>query len=283
MRVLAPGIFVEDDLLGVHLGAVDSEDGLLLIDSPLRTEDVREWLNQLASYGRPRYLVLLDHHLDRVLGARNFDVTILAHETARDVMSDWPDSYKGGANPIGAEADRLKRITGVTRAVPTLTFSSALTIYLGSRQVQFRHRPGPMPDSCWVVLPEAKLVFIGDAVTVAEPPYLGESNLDVWLAALDELRDLAAHSYRLIGSRDGEVGREAVAAMARLLRKIQRLVERFASKSGPSRSLESSVSHLAQGYHLPTDRMERALLRLRVGVTRLIERRLATQAPPHPR
>src|SRR3990170_8302497 len=211
MRVLAPGIFVEDDLLGVHLGAVDSEDGLLLIDSPLRTEDVREWLNQLASYGRPRYLVLLDHHLDRVLGARNFDVTILAHETARDVMSDWPDSYKGGANPIGAEADRLKRITGVTRAVPTLTFSSALTIYLGSRQVQFRHRPGPMPDSCWVVLPEAKLVFIGDAVTVAEPPYLGESNLDVWLAALDELRDLAAHSYRLIGSpppppRRGEGG-----------------------------------------------------------------------------
>ncbi len=277
MRRLATKIFIEHAYDGLYIGGVAGEKSVLLIDSPLRTEDARDWLNLIsAEYGEPRYMVLLDQHPDRVLGARGLEIHRVAHEKTRQVMSGWPDSFKGGANPIGSEADRIKRITGVTRAVPEISFADEMMIYLGDRRVILRHQPGPTAGAAWVVLPEDKTLFIGDAVTVAEPPYLGEAEIEDWLALLDELRSPQHESYRLISSRDGLVDREAVNKMARFLRKIPFRIERMESRVDPLAAATTIAEELLEDFNIQPSRRPMARLRLEAGLQRLFRRKYPT-------
>jgi glyoxylase-like metal-dependent hydrolase (beta-lactamase superfamily II) len=272
MRELARGLFLETKYPGVRLGAVASADGVLLIDSPLRTEDGREWLSALGAHGRPQYLVLLDHHPDRVLGARSLDLPLLAHDITRQIMLGWPDTYKGNVSPIGAEADRLKRLTGVRRAIPELTFHDEMRIYLGEKTLSLRHRPGPTAGAIWVHLAKPKYLFIGDAVTVSEPPYLGDADLGVWLEILEELRGPVYRGYTVLTSRDGRIDARAVAGMVRFLRKVQDRLEKLASKDSPAEATAALAPGLLAGFRVPQSRRDQALLRLGVGLSRLYVR-----------
>ena len=270
MREIVRGVVIEDKFPGIVVGAIASEAGLLLVDCPIRVEDGREWLSRLSDFGRPRYLVLLDAHPDRVLGARALDIPTLAHDETRLTMAAWPDTFKGAAHPIGAEADRLKRITGVSKAVPEVTFSEELEVHLGERVVELWHRPGPMPGSIWVVLHDVRVAFIGDAVSVNEPPYLGEAEIDAWLESLADLRELAG--YKLVSSHDGLIRNSDVNAMGRFLRKVPVRLARMADRSLPLEAAATLAPKLMQGMKVPAARREQALLRLETGLARLYRR-----------
>lgn len=270
MREIVRGVFIEDKYPGVTVGAIASEDGALLVDCPIRVEDAREWLSRLSEYGRPRYLALLDAYPDRVLGARALDLPSIAHDETRLTMATWPDTFKGGAHPIGAEADRLKRITGVTKAVPEVTFSDELELYLGDHLVEFWHRPGPMTGSMWVVFHDSEIAFIGDAVSVSEPPYLGEADIEAWLESLDDLRGLKG--YKLISSQDGLVKTAEVNSMGRFLRKVPVRLARMADRSQPLEAASTTAARLMQGMKVASARREQALFRLEAGLVRLYRR-----------
>ena len=272
MRRLRGGSFYETRYPGPILGAVPSEDGVLLVDCPLRVDDGKDWIAQLAKHGRPRYLAMLDHHPDRALGARAYDVPIVAHELTLSEMRGWPDAYKGANKPIGAEADALKRITGVGKAVPDLGFSDELKLHLGDREVLFWHRPGPTPGAMWVVLPDAELAFIGDLVTVSEPPFIGDADVEAWLEALDELREPAFADFILISGRDGRVGRDELNDMARFVRKIPVRLNRLKKRGDPPEAAERMAKGLIKGYKIPNTRRDQVTLRLQAGLRNLYTR-----------
>jgi glyoxylase-like metal-dependent hydrolase (beta-lactamase superfamily II) len=272
MRRIAPDVYLESKYPGVQLGAVVTEDGLFLIDCPARAEDGRDWLATLADFGKPRYLAMLDSHPDRVLGARNFDFPRVAHDWTLETMSNWSDSFKGSARPIGAEIDSLKRITGVKRAVPELAFSEQMVIHLGKRNIDLWHRPGPTPGSMWVVFSGAEVVFVGDAVTVGEPPFLADSDIEAWLDTLDDLRTQSTRSFKLVSSRDGLIKHEDINDMARFLRKIPWRLERLSEAGAPPEEAGELAPELMKDYKIPKARQEQVLLRLEVGLTRLYNR-----------
>lgn len=273
MRKIAPGVFTEDKYPAVLLGAIVTEEGLMLIDCPLKVEDARAWVASLGEYGKSRYMTLLDTHPDRVLGARGLNIRLIGHDWTRRSMSAWSDTYKGNANPIGAEADGLKRVTGVRRAVPELTFSKKMDVYLGEREIHFIHRPGPTAGSIWVVLPQVKVVFIGDTVTVTEPPYLGQADVEAWLAALDDLRSSEFKGYKMVSAQDGLVKRDDINDMARFLRKVAHRIQSLADYEQPVEAVEKMVPQLAKSYKkIPAARREQVLLRLQAGMVRLCSR-----------
>jgi len=272
MHRIVPGVYLENIYLGTYLGNIVTKGGLFLIDAPARADDWRDWRAALGNYGEPRYLALLDSHQDRALGARNIDLPRVAHDWTRETMSSWSDTFKGGVRPIGAETDNLKRIVGVRMAVPECTFSDKMMIHLGERDIHVWHRPGPTPGSIWVVLPKEKVAFIGDAVTVAEPPYIGEADIDAWLNTLENLRGLSVSSFKLVSSRDGLIKHKDINAMARFLRKIPWRLERFGKEGEPPEVASKFALDLMKGYKIPLARRDRVLIRLQVGFTRLYSR-----------
>jgi len=272
MREVTSGVFWETKFLGVRVGAVAGDDGMLLVDCPIRAEDSREWLATLADLGRPRYLAALDYHPDRVLGARTLDLPLIAHDLTRQVIGGWPDTFKGNTAPIGAEADRLKRVTGVRKAIPELTFSDFMVLHMGAREVVLQHHPGPTAGSIWVEIPEARLAFIGDAVMLSEPPYLGEADPESWLATLEAARKPPYDRYTLLPSKEARVRGDEIAAMIRFLRKIINRLERLGSKGASAEAAAASASSLLDGFRLSAARREQALLRLQTGLARLYTR-----------
>ena len=269
MRKYRTGVLVESRYPGVILGAVPSDDGMLLVDMPLKPEDGRDWIGQLTNTGRPKYIGLMDQHPDRALGMRTIDLPIVAQDETLQAMRGWPDAFKGSAKPIGAEADSLKRITGMHKAIPSIAFSDELKLDLGDREVLFLHRPGPTAGSMWIVLPEAKIAFIGDTVTVSEPPYVGNAEIEAWIESLEELRKQPFSSYMLISGRDGIVDRNSVNVMARFIRKIPVRLRRLKRKSVPSDAAECVARGLLKDYTVQNARYDLALLRLRSGLRNL--------------
>ncbi len=274
MRKYRTGVLVESRYPGVIIGAVPSDDGMLLVDMPLKPDDGRDWIGQLTITGRPKYLALMDQHPDRALGMRSFDLPIVGQDETLQAMRGWPDAFKGSARPIGAEADTLKRVTGMHKAIPSIAFEHELKLQLGDREVVFLHRPGPTAGSMWVVLPEAKIAFIGDTVTVSEPPYVGNADIEAWIESLEELRKEPFSSYMLISGRDGSVDREAVNNMARFIRKIPVRLKRLKKKKkgDPSDAVESIARGLLKEYKPPTARQDLVLLRLKTGLRNLYAR-----------
>ena len=269
MRTVAPGVYLESRFPAVHLGAIASDSHILLIDTPLRSEDAREWTGALASHGEPRFVTLLDHHPDRALGGRSFDLPVLAHDLSREAMAGWPDAFKGGARPLGAESDRLKRITGVTKAVPDVSFAEALVVHIGRRQAELIHRPGPLPGSIWVAVPHAKVVFIGDLVMLSEPPFYGDCVIDSWLASLADLSGRRWKDYTLVSAREGIVGREALRSMARQLAKVESRLGRIGGRGAAAEGSATLAAQLLRSYRLSSARREQALMRLQIGLSRL--------------
>lgn len=269
MRTVAPGVYLESRYAAVHLGAIASDSQILLIDTPLRSEDAREWTSALSSHGEARFVTLLDHHPDRALGGRSFDLPILAHDLTREVMAGWPDAFKGGARPIGAESDRLKRITGVTKAVPEVSFAESMVVHVGRRQAELIHRPGPLPGSIWVAAPQSKVVFVGDLVVLSEPPFFGECVIDSWQASLADLSGRNWRDYTLVSARDGVVGREALRSMARLLEKVESRLARIGGRNVAAEACAALAAQLLRGYRVSGARREQALTRLQLGLCRL--------------
>lgn len=272
MRKIAPGIFLETRFPYLILGVVVTEDGLMLVDSPVRLENARGWLHALEDLGTAEYMTLLDSHPDRVLGARGLNLRLIAHDWTRQHMNNWSDSFKGGAKPIGAEADGLKRITGVRKAIPELTFSDEMKIFFGKREFLFFHRPGPTPGSIWLVLPDARVVFIGDAVTVAEPPYLGYADMDGWMESLDDLRSAHMRDFTIISSRDGVIRREQINKMARFLRKIPGRVRQLSERREIPEAVARVAAQLMKDYKIHSSKHEQVLLRLQTGLLLLHNR-----------
>lgn len=272
MRKVISGIYYEDQYPGISLGLVETGNGLLLIDAPPRVEDGREWLADVSQLGQPEYLALLDSHPDRTIGARIFELQRIAQEETLRIIDDWSDTFKGSANPIGGEVDQFKRITGVRKAMPEISFTEQLELYLGDRRINFWHQAGPTRGAMWVVLSKEKTVFIGDAVTVKEPPYIGAADIDGWLDSLDILRSDEMKGYRRVSGRDGRIKRDDINAMARFLRKIPLRLERMAEEDEPEEAAEKIAEELMDDFSVSASRHELAQLRLKAGLIQLFNR-----------
>jgi glyoxylase-like metal-dependent hydrolase (beta-lactamase superfamily II) len=272
MRKITSDVYIENKYPAVHLGLIALQGEALLVDCPIRLEDVRSWHNQAVDLGKPRFTVLLDHHPDRVIGARDLRMPLVGHQTTSQIMALRSDSFKGSAHPIGAETDRLKRVTGLSRAIPNLTFSDEMTIRMGDSQLEFWHCPGPTEGSIWVVFQEQGVIFIGDVVTTTEPPFIGDSDIDAWLDTLDKLRSVEEQSYQLVSSRDGLIDREEINGMARFLRKVRVRLDRLGELPALDSEIDSMATELLDDFTLNGSRKERARLRLRVGLEDLYQR-----------
>jgi glyoxylase-like metal-dependent hydrolase (beta-lactamase superfamily II) len=160
-------------------------------------------------------------------------------------------------------------VSGLGRAIPHIGFEDRLEVQLGSHTVEIWHRPGPRPGSAWVVLPWARVAFVGDTVWAQEPPYLGEARLESWLESLAELRSSAYSRYKLVSSRDGLVRRESIVAMAGFLRKVAHRMDRLQDHREDEEAAGRLAPQLLKGFRVPLARREQAMLRLRGGLERL--------------
>jgi cyclase len=267
MQQIKPGIYFEDQHLGVTLGALVYSHGTVLIDAPLRPEDARSWRSGLLSQrgGIGRLLVLLDAHPDRSLGARSLESTILVHQDTAQKFYDRSIIFKGQVEVSGAIWETYHEAIGTRWAPPDITFSEQMTLHWGGPEILLEHHPGPAPGATWVLIPEEKVVFIGDAVITDRPPFLANGDLEKWIDTLQVLNK-SLKDYIIISGRNGLITIEDVRAQIRFFKKVVSRLEKLAEKNAPPDETEKFISTLLASYDIPAEKYARCAQRLRNGL-----------------
>ncbi len=278
MHQIAPGIYIENSFPGVTLGAIALAQGTILIDAPLRGEDTRSWRMTLINQGchTNRILVNLDSHPDRTLGARALECTIVAHQKTAAVFRSRPSVFKGQSAESGSDWESYNEAVGTRWAIPDVTFTQRIFLHWGPPDVILEHHPGPTQGSIWAIVPDQKVVFVGDAVIFNQPPFLANADIPAWLEALDLLKS-NFREYTIISGRGGPVPNEAVHCQHTILKSILKGLEKYAKSNNTAEVTEKLIPGLMAELSYPPHLGEQYEQRFRHGLSQYYNRRYRPQ------
>jgi glyoxylase-like metal-dependent hydrolase (beta-lactamase superfamily II) len=268
MQSIASDIYVDDQYPGATLGVINLPHGLIQVDAPPSPEDGRAWRAALLNLGggSDRLLVNLDAHPDRTLGARAMDGTIVAQEKTAHVFRTRPTTFKAQGDETGSDWESIPGLGNIRWVPPEITFSHQMTIYWGESPIILEHHPGPTAGATWVIVPEARVVFIGDAVLKNQPPFLASADLPVWL---DTLKLLLSPSYRnwlVVSGRGGVVPADAIRAQKDFLEHVFNKVEKLANKKSSPEAVENIIPSLLRSFKISSGHLQKYTRRLRYGL-----------------
>lgn len=267
MRQIDEGIFYEDSFPGVTLGALVFSEGMIVIDTPLRSDDVRSWRSMLMNHRgwTNRLLVNLDAHPDRTLGAKAMETTIVTHQLTAEIFKNRSTIFKGQGMDTGSEWESYNEAIGMRWASPEITFDKSMVLHWNGSEVRLEHHPGSTRDAVWVVLPEEKVVFVGDTVVVNQPPFMADMDLNLWEAELD-LLSRSFTDYVIISGRGGPAAQEDIHELWKFARNVSRRMEHQAKKGSLPDVTEKMVPALLSKFTFPRAKRELYTERLQHGL-----------------
>ncbi len=268
MQSIADNVYIEDHYLGVTLGVIQQARGLIQIDAPPSPEDSRAWRAALMSLsgGPERVLVNLDAHPDRTLGARAMDCTVIAQDKTAQVFRSRPMTFKAQGTETGADWETIPGLGTVRWAPPEISFTDHMSMHWGETPVLLEHHPGPSFGAMWVIVPDQKVVFVGDLVLKNQPPFLAHSDLPSWLEALQILLSPQYRGYTFISGRGGTVSTSAVKAQNELIQQIHDKLEKMGKRGTRPDATEKLIEPFLGRFKSSAARHKQYVQRMRYGL-----------------
>jgi len=265
MKEIAPGVLINTTYKGVTVGAISTPEGVVMIDVPLITKDIQSWQTTCtrSSTGSKQLLVLLDDHPDRTAGAKYNRYPIITQVNSALSLTSRPSMIKMQGMETGAIWETIPEICTIDWPHPEITFTLSLTINWGEKPIIFEHHPGPTAGSSWVVLPERKIVFIGDTVTPGQPPFLSSAEIEPWLLSLDILKSTRFNDYMVISGRGSLVTKEDIRQSQKFLKKALRTFERLFNQKAELIKVQKSGASFVDEFK-PKNKSEKNLFYVRL-------------------
>ena len=190
LQEIADQVFVDLDYEGANVGCILTEEGAIVVDTPIIPEDGKHWARSVAKLtDKILYVFNTDHHRAHIMGNQFFDAPILAHEAAWKEMANYKETFiERTKNLFKKRLDIQKQFNQIRIVKPELCFTGKLIMQRGSRELHFTHLGGHTPATSGLFLPKEHILFTGDLVVVDEHPALGQCNSEEWLAKLRWLR-----------------------------------------------------------------------------------------------
>jgi glyoxylase-like metal-dependent hydrolase (beta-lactamase superfamily II) len=278
MDAIAKNVYIEDRYVGVTLGVITQPRGLIQIDAPPSPEDGRTWRASLMGMGNgpERVLVNLDAHPDRTLGVRAMDCTVIAHEKTAQAFRNRPNTFKAQGDETGANWEAIPGLGSVRWAPPEISFVEKMTLHWSDSPILLESRPGPASGAIWVILPEEKVVFVGDAVTKSQPPFLAYANLPEWIETLKILQEPGYKGFTIVSGRGGVVTAQVVRNQTDILKRIYDKVEKLGSKKSAAPAIDKLADQILKDFKVPAVRHKQYLHRLRYGLNHYFARHYHT-------
>lgn len=275
MQELAPGVWVETEYRLITVGAIQTESGWLLIDTPPYPRDAWHWRETLAEIAPLPVLavVLTDGHRDRLLGTCWFDVpTVIAHDETLAQMASLSAAFmESVAEALARTPAEREQFASARLVMPTVTFSQRMILHYGSCHISLLSMTGPMAGSVWVHLPEQRVLFMGDSLSVNEHPYISGPYTKEWLDNLTELRRPRFAADLLVPGRGPVVDKNATEPLSNYLRLVRRRVQSLYRAGRPRADTASLVPELLTAFPYDPADSENVQRRIKSGLDRIYE------------
>ena len=199
MVKLTDGVYAyvqEKGTMGIsNAGLVVSEKQALIVDTLTSIPHTEAFLKEVRVVTNKsiQYLVTTHHHPDHCWGNHLLPEAIsICHKDCREAMKQMgqPDLSKF------TEHSRNVDFSGVRFTLSDVTFDTALTIYLGSREIRVLHYGhGHTIGDAIVFLPEERVVFCGDLIFLYSTPMGVGASFSGWINTLSKIAELDAAFY----------------------------------------------------------------------------------------
>jgi glyoxylase-like metal-dependent hydrolase (beta-lactamase superfamily II) len=274
MDAISKNVYIEDRYLGVTLGVIIQPRGLIQVDAPPSPDDGRIWRASLMGMGGgpERVLINLDAHPDRTLGARAMDCTVIAHEKTAQAFRNRPNTFKAQGDETGANWEAIPGLGSVRWAPPEISFVEKMILHWGEMPILLESHPGPALGAIWVILPDEKVIFVGDTVAKGQPPFLAHASLLDWIDALKLLQEPEYKGYTIVSSRGGVVSLQVVRTQAEILKRIHDRVEKLGAKKSAPAAIDKLADQLLKDFKAPSARQKQYSHRLRYGLNQYYAR-----------
>lgn len=215
-----------------NAGIVIGDDAVVVIDTLTTEESARHLLQEIRKLTTlpVTFVVNTHYHGDHVAGNKVFADTgarILAHRNVR-MWIHTENLRMLGDNP---KPELTKLIQSFV--APTVSYTDAVDLYLGSRVVQVRSFPGHTGSDSVVIVPDAKAVFGGDLLWKTVTPNTIDGSTKAWMQTLDALvTTYAGHTF--VPGHGGLATAQDVTTLRDYLATVQKLVAdaRASGKTG---------------------------------------------------
>lgn len=270
MKELAENIYVENAYRLLNVGAVRTQAGWVCIDAPPYPEDARDWLEQLKAISdQPvRYLILTDHHRDRILTSDLFKAPVVTHEQSAQVMITYDQSTViRAAEELSKNDNELVDIASQDYVRPQIAFSESIYLISGEREITLLHRPSATSGTCWVVLNEEQIAFTGDSLAVDRHPYLSSGESKNWLNLLGDIRRGRYEGWTLVPGRDSVLKDPAqMEALAEYLRVARRRINSLCRAERPRSEVASIIPEMLELFPYARTHREEIQRRIKTGL-----------------
>ncbi|MCC6800138.1 MAG: MBL fold metallo-hydrolase [Anaerolineae bacterium] len=275
MQEIAPGIFAETGFQRINVGAILTDDGWVLIDTPPYPEDAHRWREMLQSVSDAPFcaIVTTDCHRDRFLGNCWFDAHVIAaHAETINHIRSLPSAFVDSAiEALAQDVVERHQFSSVRLRLPTVSFTRRMQLRYGGREIPLLAMPGPTAGSLWVHLPEHGVLFAGDSIVVNQHLYISSSSTKDWLENMTNLRRSRFAAEIIVPGRGPLTGKAATEPVSNYLRLARRRVYSLYRAGRPRADTSSLVPELLPMFPYQEHELERVQRRIKAGLDRIYE------------
>ncbi|HXF63675.1 MAG TPA: MBL fold metallo-hydrolase [Caldilineaceae bacterium] len=270
---LVPGVFINNHYRGCTPGFIHTEEGIILVDTPLIPKQALDWRAQIEEEypGEPfLYLINTDHHRGHALGNQYFmPVRVIAHERAHKEMSGYTDNFKERVrNSFKREPEIQAQLNNIEIIPPHVTFTNRAKLLYGSRTIELIFVGGHTPATSIVWLPKERVCFVGDILWVDQHPYMAQGNTLEWLNALELIRQLGAEY--LVPGHGPVVGPEATYRVGEYIEFMRRRVRDYYLEGKNKNETKSGlVGEMLEWFPVPPERKAKIESQIKSGLNRV--------------
>lgn len=187
-------VFVETKYLGANVGCVVTEQGPVLIDTPMLPEEADELRDQLRQMSDLdiAHIIYTHQHFDHVIGSAFLTKRTIAYhgaiggirylETnlAKEIVLFFPDLYE----------EKKEVFDNLDIVLPQITFSSELRLHMGDRTLELTFVGGHSSASIVIYVPEDRVLFAGDNIVTGQLPFTANCRFRPWIEMLRRVEEM---------------------------------------------------------------------------------------------
>jgi len=223
-----------------NAGFVIGDDGVVVIDTFFSEDAAKQLLAAIQERSKlpVKYVINTHYHIDHVAGNTLFanqGATVLAQRNVRAWI------HTENLRLLGDLLTPELKTQTESIAAPTVDYEDASHLYLGSRAIDVRSFPGHTGGDSIVVVPDAKVAFLGDLFWRNMLPTLIDASTKPWVESLESITAMNEPGYTFVPGH-GDIGDvKDVAAFRNYLTTLRTLVSEARAQGKVGDALAESI------------------------------------------
>jgi len=258
---LTEHLYAETKYDWANVGAAVTDEGIVLLDCPVRPSDSKHWQNEIRKLSQEgiKFLIATDYHGDHTTGAHFIEenVTFFAPEFVYQEASKGDNAF---SKEIFVETlkdlghvEEADAIINAPPCLPHVCFKESIILHLSPLTFEIYRKGGHSPACSSVFVPEEGVLFSGDVVINGTSAGMRDANVGEWIRALEWVESL---SIDTIVPGHGEIcGKEVATELRERLSEIKGEMEKIIEEGIEK---ENAIVHTSfdKFFHADTTRGE---------------------------